>query len=214
MTTQIDNKVQVEEQQQEALELAETINSEEIDLSNENNNDNNNITLEKKISKTPTTTIDKKKLLFGKITAVCLMILSGCCIALQAGVNAKLNRTGGRSFASVISFAVGLACCIAFFIFDMIVFKTPPPSFSKLKSAPPYAFFGGILGSYYVIINILTVPYLGAATVLSIFVCSQVITACLMDHFGLLGVPKRKYTIWRIIGSLGLVGCVAVITIF
>lgn len=33
-------------------------------------------------------------------------------------------------------------------------------------AAPWYAWCGGILGAYYVIINILTVPRLGAATVL------------------------------------------------
>jgi transporter family-2 protein len=35
-----------------------------------------------------------------------------------------------------------------------------------LIAAPWYAWCGGILGAYYVIINILTVPRLGAATVL------------------------------------------------
>lgn len=33
---------------------------------------------------------------------------------------------------------------------------------------------GGILGTYYIVINILTVPKHGAGTVLSIFVCAQV----------------------------------------
>lgn len=33
---------------------------------------------------------------------------------------------------------------------------------------------GGALGTYYIIINILIVPKLGAGTVLSIFVCAQV----------------------------------------
>ncbi|ORZ20526.1 hypothetical protein BCR42DRAFT_408958 [Absidia repens] len=149
----------------------------------------------------------------GRLVAVGLMIVAGCCVALQAGFNATLNAHGGRSFASLISFAVGLAACLSFFAFDVTVLKTPRPT-SRLKEAPWYAWAGGVLGSYYVIINVLCVPKLGAATVLSVFVCSQVITACVIDHFGLVGVAKRKYTIWRILGSLGLVGCVAVITIF
>ncbi|CAO3634838.1 unnamed protein product [Cunninghamella blakesleeana] len=220
MTTEIKNTIKIEE---ENIETAETIRSEgtevnhNIDPNNIGDDNNNNIELEKKDSKLSTTILtakEKKSILVGKIVAVCLMAISGCCIALQAGVNATLNCTGGRLFASVVSFAVGLACCLAFFIFDITVLKTPPPSLAKLRKAPWYAFLGGILGSYYVIINILTVPYLGAATVLSIFVCSQVITACVIDHFGLLGVAKRKYTIWRIIGSFGLVGCVAVIALF
>lgn len=38
--------------------------------------------------------------------------------------------------------------------------------------------------------------------------------ACIIDHFGFVGVTKRRYTIWRILASLGLVGCVVVIAMF
>lgn len=47
----------------------------------------------------------------------------------------------------------------------------------RSSDAPWYAWIGGICGGYYVIINVLTVPRLGAATVLSIFVCAQVSSA-------------------------------------
>lgn len=38
--------------------------------------------------------------------------------------------------------------------------------------------------------------------------------ACVMDHFGLTGIAKRKFSICRCLASLGLIGCVAVITLF
>ncbi|RCH90813.1 hypothetical protein CU098_001990, partial [Rhizopus stolonifer] len=69
------------------------------------------------------------------------------------------------AFSSVISFAVGATCCLLFFLIDSIVGKTPLPN-AKIKTAPWYAWLGGVFGAYYVIINILTVPRLGAATVL------------------------------------------------
>jgi uncharacterized membrane protein YdcZ (DUF606 family) len=47
----------------------------------------------------------------------------------------------------------------------------------RCSDAPWYAWIGGICGGYYVIINVLTVPRLGTATVLSIFVCAQVSSA-------------------------------------
>jgi transporter family-2 protein len=43
---------------------------------------------------------------------------------------------------------------------------------------------------------------------------SKIIFAALMDHFALLGVAQRDYTVWRILASLGLVGCVVVIAKF
>ncbi|KAG2189004.1 hypothetical protein INT44_004146 [Umbelopsis vinacea] len=153
-----------------------------------------------------------------------LLIVAGCALAIQAGANANLNKYGGRSFATVISFLTGLIVVLLFFVIDVTALRTPLPN-SNLKAmllkirnncseAPWYAWIGGICGGYYVIINVLTVPRLGTATVLSIFVCAQIIFASIIDHFGLLGVAQRDYTVWRILASLGLVGCVVVIAKF
>ncbi|CAO3607526.1 unnamed protein product [Mucor hiemalis] len=120
------------------------------------------------LSRTSTLQSVQKKMtdiLDNPIFAGFLLILAGIAIAFQAGCNATLNRYGGRAFSSVISFGVGVACCLIFFAFDVTVGKTPPPN-DYVKSAPWYAWCGGILGAFYVIINILTVPRLGAATVL------------------------------------------------
>lgn len=88
------------------------------------------------------------------------------------------------------------------------------------------------MGASYVITNILIVPRLGTDTVLryiytqhlprisssnkknSVSVCAQIITACVIDHFALVGVTKRTYSIWQLLASLGLVGCVVVIAKF
>ncbi|RUS34900.1 hypothetical protein BC938DRAFT_477929 [Jimgerdemannia flammicorona] len=34
----------------------------------------------------------------------------------------------------------------------------------------------------------------------------QIITACLIDHFGLVGVPQRNFTVWRGLGSVAMIG--------
>ncbi|KAI8645717.1 hypothetical protein BD408DRAFT_440740 [Parasitella parasitica] len=176
----------------------------------------NDIELGHQLAKTSTAeSVQKKvkKILDKPIFFGFLLILSGIAIAFQAGCNATLNRYGGRGFSAVISFSVAVACCLIFFAVDVTVGKRPLPS-DHVRTAPWYAWIGGILGAYYVIINILTVPRLGTATVLSIFVCAQIIMACLIDHFALVGVAKRTYSIWRILASLGLVGCVVVIAKF
>ncbi|KAI8366653.1 uncharacterized protein BYT42DRAFT_587397 [Radiomyces spectabilis] len=140
-----------------------------------------------------------------------LLVTAGCTLALQAGCNATLTRYGGRSFSGVMSFSTGVICCLIFFAIDINALHTPLPD-ETLKSAPGYAWIGGILGCYYVITNILTIPRLGAATTLALFVCAQIIMASIIDNWGLLGVPERPYTKWRILASFGLVGCVGVIS--
>jgi hypothetical protein len=57
-----------------------------------------------------------------------LLILAGSAIAFQAGCNATLNKYGGRAFSSVISFSVGVGCCLIFFAFDVTVAGTPVPN--------------------------------------------------------------------------------------
>ncbi|CAO3683757.1 unnamed protein product [Umbelopsis vinacea] len=158
-------------------------------------------------------TEQKMDLLSNPYFSAFLLIVAGCALAIQAGANANLNKYGGRSFATVVSFLVGLVVVLIFFAVDITALGTPLPS-SNLRNAPAYAWIGGICGGFYVIINVLTVPRLGAATVLSIFVCAQVIFAALMDHFALLGVAQRDYTVWRILASLVLVACVVVIAKF
>lgn len=118
------------------------------------------------VSTTSSYTLPPVYSLSSKLMAVGLMILAGCAVSFQALENTTLNHIGGRSFASVMSFLVGLGCCCLFFIVDVTFLGTPLPSFQKLKTGPIYIWFGGLLGSYYVVINILTVPYLGAGTVL------------------------------------------------
>lgn len=140
-----------------------------------------------------------------------LLIIAGCTLALQSGCNAALKRYGGRSFSAVISFAVGTVCCLIFFAVDVGALGTPLPS-DVLKSAPGYAWIGGACGFFYVLSNILAVPRLGVGTSLALFVCAQLITACIVDNWGLVGVEVRPYTTWRILASLGAVFCVGVIT--
>ncbi|ORZ01223.1 hypothetical protein BCR43DRAFT_486575 [Syncephalastrum racemosum] len=139
-----------------------------------------------------------------------LIIVGGFCLALQAGVNSALARYGGRTFSPCISFGSGLICCIIFFAIDVTALHTHLPD-ARLKDAPGYAWIGGFLGAFYVFTNLVAIPRLGAATSLSIFVCAQVIMACVIDHAGLVGVEERVYSKWRILASFGLIFSVMVI---
>ncbi|CAO3617806.1 unnamed protein product [Cunninghamella echinulata] len=144
-----------------------------------------------------------------------LIISAGVTLALQAGCNASFSKNGGgRSFSSVMSFFVGTLCCLVFFGIDIGAIHTPLPNHENLSSAPKYAFIGGVMGFIYVMSNIISLPRLGAGTTLSIFVCSQVIMACIVDHFGLVDIQERAYTTWRILASLGLVFFVFIIAHF
>lgn len=102
---------------------------------------------------TKETVTEKKRLSIfdNPIFCGCLLILAGIAIAFQAGkkrdlficfslnpllifrsiivgCNATLNRYGGRSFSSVITFSIAVLCCIVFFFVDVTVGKRPLPT--------------------------------------------------------------------------------------
>jgi uncharacterized membrane protein YdcZ (DUF606 family) len=63
------------------------------------------------------------------------------------------------------------------------------------------AWSGGLFGSIFIITAILTVPRLGAATVLALVVVGQMIGSLTFDQFGLLGLPQQPATVVRLAGA-------------
>jgi bacterial/archaeal transporter family-2 protein len=70
---------------------------------------------------------------------------------------------------------------------------------------------GGFFGAVFIITAILTVPRLGAATVLALVVVGQMFGSMAFDQFGLLGLPQQPATLIRLLGAgLLIVGVVMV----
>lgn len=61
-------------------------------------------------------------------------------------------------------------------------------------AAPWWAWIGGVLGAYYVIVNISFAYKLGAGTAVSVFVCSQLGCSIVLDLAGLVGFQKRAFS--------------------
>lgn len=70
---------------------------------------------------------------------------------------------------------------------------------------------GGAFGVIYIILAILLIPRLGAATVLALLVAGQLLASITFDHFGLFGLPRQPVDFYRIAGALMLLGGVVLI---
>ncbi|KAF9970545.1 hypothetical protein BGZ73_006732 [Actinomortierella ambigua] len=143
-----------------------------------------------------------------------LCAVGGCATASQGAINSTLGRFTGQGLSSTIVFTVGAATSA---IYWMIEVRGRPPANlpTMLAKAPWWAWTGGILGACFVIITILAIPKVGAGTTTAIIVSSKLIMGCVIDHFQLLGVSMhRKYTIWRMLATVLLVGCTVVIAKF
>jgi bacterial/archaeal transporter family-2 protein len=137
-----------------------------------------------------------------------LAFLCGVTNSTQSGVNAELRRSiNNPIFAAIISFASGLLGLILIIPF----FKDPVPTMATIKSLEWWKLSGGILGAFFVTTVILSVQKIGSANLICLIVAGQLLTAMLLDHYGLIGFKLHPVNAWRIVGGLLIVAGVYLI---
>jgi transporter family-2 protein len=126
-----------------------------------------------------------------------LGISAGLGITLQVGMNAHLRKVlDSAHLAALISFLVGTLCLVLL----IIVTRTPLPDREALGGIPVWAWFGGVVGAFYVASATVVATELGATTLLALALLGQLAGALVVDHYGWLGLPVNPLTGTRIAG--------------
>ena len=131
-----------------------------------------------------------------------LVVGAGVSVALQQVLNADLRaQLGSPWWAGFVSYLVGLLVMLA------VALASPGPRLpvSLAEGASWMSWTGGLFGAIFIAIAILTVPRLGAATVLSLLVVGQMLGSLVFDHFGLFGLPHQPMSLARLAGAACLV---------
>jgi transporter family-2 protein len=135
------------------------------------------------------------------ILFIIIALLSGAAVAMQTGVNSQLRVYLNNPLqAGLISFAVGTLV--------LAIVALPQGTrwnFGEMINFPWWVWIGGLLGAFFVISAILIVPRFGAATYLVLNLIGQMITALILDHYGLLGFPVQRISFLRALGVVFLV---------
>jgi transporter family-2 protein len=74
-----------------------------------------------------------------------------------------------------------------------------------------WAWFGGLLGTVYVLVVITTTPKLGVGTMVGLTVAGQMMMAVALDHFGLLGLERHPISLGRLAGMVLLIAGVVLL---
>ena len=126
-----------------------------------------------------------------------LGIASGFGLTLQIGMNSKLRTVlQNANTAALISFLVGTTGLIVL----LAVTRTPMPARDTLASVPAWAWFGGLMGAFYVAISTVVASQLGTASLLGLALSGQLAMALVVDHFSWLGLPEHPITLTRLVG--------------
>jgi transporter family-2 protein len=125
--------------------------------------------------------------------------VAGLLLTVQVGLNATLGRAvGNLRFAVFMNFLVGLTGLIIYFAAGG---SGTWPSRAGLAAVPMWAWFGGLLGAFYVTIATLAGPRIGAAALLALTVFGQLIASLLVDQFGWLGFPVQPISATKLVGA-------------
>ncbi|MCB0728654.1 MAG: DMT family transporter [Ignavibacteria bacterium] len=145
-----------------------------------------------------------------KLFWILLAFFSGAFLPIQAGLNTKLAKAGGSPVhASMLSFIVGTAALVLY-----IYITKQSVSWEGLRSAPAYAWIGGILGAFYVTVIILSFPKLGPGFTFALVVAGQLFFSVLLEHFSLLDSPQHPVNYLRIVGIVLIIAGVILVRKF
>ena len=131
-----------------------------------------------------------------KIVFAALAIAAGVAASMQAAINAGLSKSAGLGPALVVNTVIVLIGAMGLWaaMGARTTFFTVGASW-KLS-------LGGLFG--FVIIASLTIafPKIGAAYAVALMVGGQCLAGLVVDHFGLMGMPRDPLTIQRVIGAV------------
>ena len=125
-----------------------------------------------------------------------IMLAAGIGIPLLAALNAQLGtRIASPAAAATILFAVALIGTAL-----VAALTGQIPALSRAAGQPPLLFAAGLLVAFYVLSVTWIAPKFGVGNAVMVVLLGQLLSAALIDHFGLFGARLSPITLQRAAG--------------
>ena len=129
-----------------------------------------------------------------KVWLLPLAIFTGALLPAQFATNAALSsELHSLTLTGAVSYLGG-----AIVLFSILKLFKLEPNWAATRGGPLWMWLGGVIGSAYVVGSALLTRTLGAALATTLVIASQVVTAILLDHFGVFGLQQRRINPLRI----------------
>ena len=133
-------------------------------------------------------------------TYAAVMFAAGIGIPVLAALNAQLGaRIGAPASAAVVLFAVALGSAL-------IVAAATGLRLGAVSAAPRHLLLGGVLIAFYVLSVTWIAPRFGVGNAVFFVLLGQLVSAGLIDHFGLLGARVVPMNAIRAMGLAAMAG--------
>ncbi len=150
------------------------------------------------------------------VLIVLLAALAGMILPMQPGINSMLqSKLGSAWVAALVSFTVGTLILLA--TVALLRLSANPkilPDLPAIRSAPWWAWLGGLIGAIFVSSSIVLAPKLGAVLFVGAVVFGQMFSSILLDQFGAVGYAKQPINAGRLSGVVLILLGVALILRF
>jgi len=133
-----------------------------------------------------------------KAVALLVALVAGISMAVQGSINTRLGKVVGQWEAIFVVHVVGLAG-VSFLLFAV---RMGHGDLGRIAKGPWYTPLGGLIGVLIVWGVVASIPRLGVAVATTSIIVGQVLTALLIDHFGLFGLRVMPFTWLKGLGLL------------
>ncbi|UWR21495.1 DMT family transporter [Sulfitobacter sp. S190] len=124
-----------------------------------------------------------------------IMTLAGIGIPLLAALNAALGtRIGSPAVAATVLFAIAFATAL------VVALATGPGAFARVAGTPRHLLLAGVLIAFYVLSITYIAPHFGIGNAVFFVLLGQLISAALIDQFGLFGAQVSPISPTRAAG--------------
>ncbi|MCY4152663.1 MAG: DMT family transporter [Aestuariivita sp.] len=124
-----------------------------------------------------------------------IMLIAGIGIPILAALNAALGKylSSPTSAAAITFFIACFTCLVA-------MMATGPAQFNSILSAPRQYFVAGLLMAFYLLSITYIAPHFGVGNAIFYILIGQLISAAMIDHFGLFGAQISELDLKRTCG--------------
>jgi transporter family-2 protein len=124
-----------------------------------------------------------------------LMLAAGVGIPILAALNARLGgNIGSPAAAALVLFVVAFAATA------VVVGMTGTAAFARMAGQPGHLFLAGLFVAFYVLSITYVAPSFGVGNAVFFVLLGQLISAAVIDHFGLFGARVTEVSALRLAG--------------
>ena len=121
--------------------------------------------------------------------------LAGVAMARQGTMNSAVSKAIGLSESTFVVHLTATLVMIAILLLGL-----GNGNWGNYGTIPWYYYAGGLIGVAITYGVVISIAKLGAAVATTSIIVGQVLTACLLDHFGLFGLEKIPLTWMKLLG--------------